>query len=147
LSLASVLSVTNRLWLARRGGADTTRPLLDSATPPSRACGVFEDLLLCTDGLAAYPKQALKVLREPLRTGKRGRPRLLLPEGVMVAQALKRYAPRRTLATIPSRYNRDWRKLHARSSSVCGQDVASMAIRGSPVHPRASVGHAATGRR
>ena len=62
-----------------------------------RACGAFEDLLLCTDGLAAYPKQALKVLREPLRTGKRGRPRLLLPEGVMVAQALKRYVRRRVI--------------------------------------------------
>jgi hypothetical protein len=27
-------------------------------------------LLLCTDGLASYPKQALKVFSEPLRTGK-----------------------------------------------------------------------------
>jgi hypothetical protein len=65
-----------------------------------RACGAFEDLLLCTDGLAAYPKQALKVLREPLRTGKRGRPRLLLPEGLMVAQAVKRYARRRVIGVL-----------------------------------------------
>jgi hypothetical protein len=60
-----------------------------------RSCGTFQSLLLCTDGLSSYPKQALKVLREPLRTGKRGRPRLLLPEGLMIAQAVKRYARRR----------------------------------------------------
>jgi hypothetical protein len=36
--------------------------------------------LLCTDGLSSYPKQALKVLREPLRTGKRGRPQWNYPE-------------------------------------------------------------------
>ncbi len=66
-----------------------------------RACGAFENLLLCTDGLAAYPKQALKVLREPIRTGKRGRrPRLLLPEGLMVAQALKRYTRRRVVGIL-----------------------------------------------
>ncbi len=57
--------------------------------------------MLCTEpGLAAYPKQAFKVLREPLRTGKRGRPRLLLPEGLMVAQALKRYARRRGVVGV-----------------------------------------------
>ena len=56
--------------------------------------------MLCTDGLAAYPKQALKVLREPLRTGKRGRPRLLLPESLMVAQAVKRYAQRRVIGVL-----------------------------------------------
>jgi hypothetical protein len=65
-----------------------------------RACGAFEDLLLCTDGLSSYPKQALKVLREPLRTGKRGRPRLLLPEGIMVAQVVKRYARRRVIGVL-----------------------------------------------
>jgi hypothetical protein len=65
-----------------------------------RACGAFQSLLLCTDGLSSYPKQALKVFSEPIRSGKRGRPRLLLPEGVMVAQALKRYARRRVIGVV-----------------------------------------------
>ena len=64
------------------------------------SCGSFDTLLLCTDGLSSYPKQALSVLREPLRTGKRGRPRLLLPEGLMVAQAIKRYARRRVIGVV-----------------------------------------------
>jgi len=40
------------------------------------------------------------VLREPLRTGRRGRPRLLLPEGLMVAQAVERYARRRVIGVV-----------------------------------------------
>jgi hypothetical protein len=40
------------------------------------------------------------VLRKPLRTGKRGRPRLLLPEGLMVAQVIKRYAQRRVVGVL-----------------------------------------------
>ncbi len=76
------------------------RTLIRTLLEGVRTCGAFETLLLCTDGLAAYPKQALKVLREPLRTGKRGRPRLLLPEGVMVAQAIKRHAQRRVVGVL-----------------------------------------------
>lgn len=76
------------------------RGLIRTLLEGVRACGAFDTLLLCTDGLAAYPKQALKVLREPLRTGKRGRPRLLLPDGVMVAQAIKRYTRRRVVGVL-----------------------------------------------
>ena len=39
-----------------------------------RACGAFQGLLLCTDGLSSYRKQALKAFGEALRTGKRGAP-------------------------------------------------------------------------
>jgi hypothetical protein len=65
-----------------------------------RACGALQSLLLCTDGLSSYPKQALKVFSEPIRTGKRGRPGLLLPEGLMVAQAVKSYARRRVVGVL-----------------------------------------------
>lgn len=57
-------------------------------------------LLLCTDGLASYPKAAIHLFREPLRTGEPGRPRLILPEGVMIAQVIKRYAKRRVVGVI-----------------------------------------------
>ena len=98
--LASAISVTSRLWLGGVVHIRRDRALIRRLLQGVRACGVFEDLLLCTDGLAAYPKQALKVLRKPLRTGKRGRPRLLLPEGLMVAQGLKRYARRRATGVV-----------------------------------------------
>jgi len=100
LWLASALSVTNRLWLGGVVQIRRDRCLIRQLLLRVRACGAFEDLLVCTDGLAAYPKQALKVLREPLRTGKRGRPRLILPEGLMVAQAVKRYARRRVVGVL-----------------------------------------------
>jgi hypothetical protein len=40
------------------------------------------------------------VLRYPERTGRRGRPRLLLPEGLMVAQVIKQYARRRMIGVV-----------------------------------------------
>ncbi|MCA1606889.1 MAG: hypothetical protein LC775_15790 [Acidobacteria bacterium] len=98
--LASALSVTSRLWLGGVLQIRRDRALIRALLEGVRTCGTFEALLLCTDGLAAYPKQALKVLREPLRSGKRGRPRLLLPDGVMVAQAIKRYARRRVTGVV-----------------------------------------------
>jgi hypothetical protein len=52
-----------------------------------------------------------------------------------------------TLATIPSRCNRVWRDLRARSSSVCGRGVASMPIRVSLVHLPTLDGRVATARR
>jgi hypothetical protein len=100
LWLASALSVSSRLWLGGVVQIRRDRCLIRQLLLRVRACGAFEELLLCTDGLAAYPKQALKVLREPVHTGKRGRPRLLLPEGIMVAQAVKRYARRRVVEVL-----------------------------------------------
>ena len=99
--LASAISVTSRLWLGGVVRVQRDRGLIHTLLEGVRACGAFEALLLCTDGLASYPKkQALKVFSEPLRTGKRGRPRLLLPEGLMVAQAIKRYARGRVIGVL-----------------------------------------------
>ncbi len=100
LWLASALSVTSRLWLGGVVRVRRDRHLIRMLLRGVRVCGAFKNLLLCTDGLAAYPKQALSVLREPLRTGRPGRPRLLLPEGLMVAQAVKRYARRRVSGVL-----------------------------------------------
>jgi hypothetical protein len=61
---------------------------------------VVRAVLLCTDGLASYPKAAIHLFREPLRTGRVGRPRLILPEGLMIAQLIKRYARRRVIGVV-----------------------------------------------
>ena len=63
-----------------------------------RACGAFGSLLLCTDGLSSYPKQALSVMRYPERTVARWRresgyqcrrvhEHLVQAGGVLLAQA------------------------------------------------------------
>ncbi len=98
--LASALSVGSRLWLGGVVQVQRDRSLIRTLLERVRACGAFQSLLLCTDGLCSYPKQAMSVLREPLRTGKRGRPRLLLPEGLMIAQTIKRYSRRRVKEVV-----------------------------------------------
>ncbi len=45
-------------------------------------------------------KAAIHLFREPLRTGRVGRPRLILPEEVMIAQTIKKYARRRVIGVV-----------------------------------------------
>ena len=97
---ASALSVSSRLWLGGVVQARRDRGLIRSLLERVRACGAFDTLLLCTDGLSSYPKQALGVFSKPLRTGKPGRPRLLLPEDLMIAQVIKRYSRRRVIGVL-----------------------------------------------
>jgi transposase-like protein len=100
LWLASALAVPSRLWLGGAISAHRDRALIRAVLTRVRACGPTQAVLLCTDGLAAYAEQARRLFREPQRTGRRGRPRLVLPAGVLVAQALKRYARRRVVAVV-----------------------------------------------
>lgn len=98
--LACALEVRSRLWLGGVISESRDRGLIHSVLMRVRECGSVSKVLLVTDGLASYAKQALRVFREPLRTGKRGRPRLVLPEGVMVARVKKRYQRRRVVEVI-----------------------------------------------
>ena len=105
LWLASAIAGPSRLWLGGAVSAARDGGLVRAVLERVRACGPGHAVLLCTDGLASYPKQALRVFRAPRRTGRRGRPRLVLPNGVLIAQAIKRYA-RRRLASVERRVAR-----------------------------------------
>ena len=121
----SHLGYSSRPWLGGVVRVQRDRGLIHTLLQGVRACGAFEALLLCTDGLPAYPKQALKVFSEPLRTGKPGRPRLLLPEGVMVAQAIKRHAARRRVIGVHRRIVRGTQvEVQARLRSTQGGTTA-----------------------
>ncbi len=96
--LAMSLSVASRLWLGGAVSATRDRALIHAALARVAACGPVAALLLCTDGLISYPRQAVRVFRHSVRTGGRGRPRLILPKGVLIAQAIKRYSQRRVRA-------------------------------------------------
>ncbi len=96
--MAMALSVTSRLWLGGVVSATRDRRLIHALLTQVRACGAVTTLLLCTDGLSSYPRQAARVFRHAMRTGRRGRPPLLLPDGVLVAQVVKQYAKRRMTA-------------------------------------------------
>ncbi len=96
--LAMAISVPSRLWLGGVVSVTRDRGLIRAALLRVRAAGAVTALLLCTDGLISYPRQALRCFRQPVRTGGRGRPRLILPPGVLIAQAIKRYTKRRVRA-------------------------------------------------
>jgi transposase-like protein len=99
--LASALEVRSRLWLGGVVRAHRDRRLIRALLWRIRACGSVAQILLCTDGLACYAKQALLIFREASgRTGRVGRPRLILPEGVMVARIKKRYERRRVVEVL-----------------------------------------------
>jgi len=97
LWVATALSVTSRLWLGGVVSAHRDTALIRRLLERVRACGAAATVLLCVDGLASYVSQARAVFREPQRTGRGGRPRLVLPAGVCIAQVVKRYARRRVV--------------------------------------------------
>lgn len=98
--LAYALEVRSRLWLGGVVSESRNRGLIRRVLMRVRECGSVSRVLLVTDGLASYAKQALHVFRKPLYTGRRGRPRLVLSEGVMVARVKKRYERRRVVEVI-----------------------------------------------
>lgn len=98
--LACALEVRSRLWLGGVISESRDRGLIRCVLMRVRECGSVGKVLLVTDGLASYARQALHVFREPLGTGKRGRPRLVLPGGVMVARVKKRYERRRVVEEV-----------------------------------------------
>lgn len=98
--LGLALAVPSRLWLGgvlspRRDGALVRLLLLRV-----RACATSAAFLLCVDGFAAYVSAAWAVLRVPLRTGCRGRPRLAWPEGFLLAQVVKSHQGHRLAEVI-----------------------------------------------
>ena len=96
--MAMALSVVSRLWLGGVVSARRDHLLIHALLKQVRACGAVTTVLLCTDGLASYPRQAARVFRQAVRTGKRGRPTLVLPAGVLIAQVVKQYAKRHVTA-------------------------------------------------
>lgn len=98
--LASALEVRSRLWLGGMVSLHRDTALIRELLLRVRRCGPVEKILLVTDGLASYKSQALKVFREPFRSAKVGRPRLILAEGVMIARVTKRYQRRRVVKVV-----------------------------------------------
>ncbi len=99
---AMALDVASRLWLG--GAVSRTRDgaLVTRALERVRACAATRAILLCVDGFVAYVGAARSVFRVPVYTGKRGRPRLALPEGFLLAQVVKSHKGRR-LAEVTRR--------------------------------------------
>ena len=95
--LAMALAVPSRLWLGGVISAHRDRLLITRLVQIVRACAQHPAILVCVDGLASYVTAFRRVFREPLHTGRRGRPRLMLPAGFLLGQVVKHYAKRRVV--------------------------------------------------
>jgi len=92
---AMALAVPTRLWLG--GDLSPTRDgaLVTATLRRVAACAASTALLLCVDGFAAYVGAVRTVFRVAVRTGRPGRPRLVLPETLLLAQVVKSHQGRR----------------------------------------------------
>ena len=95
--MALALAAPTRLWLGGVISRQRDLVLITRLVQRVRACVVTPAILVCVDGLASYVTAFLKVFRQPIRTGRRGRPQLVLPVGFQFAQVVKHSAQRHVL--------------------------------------------------
>ena len=95
--MALAMMVSTRLWLAGEVSAQRDLPLIRRLIARVRACALQRPLLVCTDGLCSYVRAIRETFRDPVQTGRQGRPRLRSWRNVCIAQVVKRYAQRRVV--------------------------------------------------
>ena len=93
--LALALAVPSRLWLGGAISPQRDGTLIRRVVERVRACARRLDILVCVDGLSSYVTAFRRAFRVPVRTGRPGRPRLVLPDGFLLGQVVKQYAQRR----------------------------------------------------
>ena len=96
---AMALAVPSRLWLGGVISPQRDTTLITALVQQVRACASSLAILVCVDGLASYVTAFLRVFREPVRTGRRGRPHLVVEPGLLIGQVVKRYARRHVIST------------------------------------------------
>lgn len=96
---AMAVAVPSRLWLGGILSPHRDRDLITTLVQQVRACAAALGILVCVDGLASYVTAFLRVFREPIRTGRRGRPRLVVEPGLLIGQVVKQYAQHRVVST------------------------------------------------
>jgi transposase-like protein len=95
LWMAMAMAVPSRLWL---GGVVSERrdlTLILAVVGMVRRAAKGLSFLVCVDGLASYVTAFTRVFRQPERTGKRGRPRLVAISGLLLGQVIKHHRGRR----------------------------------------------------
>jgi hypothetical protein len=93
--MALALMVQTRLWLAGEVSVHRNMPLIRQLIARVWRCAAHRPLLCWTDGFVASIRAIRETLRDPVRTGAQGRPRLRPWRNVCIAQVVKRYTQRR----------------------------------------------------
>ena len=97
--MALAMMISTRLWLAGAVSEHRDMPLIRRLIERVRRCAAPRPLLVCTDGLCSYIRAIRETFRDPVPTGKGGRPRLRPWRNVLIAQVVKRYERRCVVAT------------------------------------------------
>jgi transposase-like protein len=98
--MAMALAVPARLWLGGVISEHRDRKLITHLVQRVHACAASLAILVCVDGLASYVTAFLQVFRHTVRTGRRGRPRLVVEPGLLIGQVIKRYEKRRVVEVV-----------------------------------------------
>jgi len=92
---AMALAVPSRLWLGGVISPHRDKELIRTLAQQIRACACSLAVLVCVDGLSSYVGAIGDAFRERVLSGTPGRPRLVRPPEVLLAQVIKSYAKRR----------------------------------------------------
>jgi transposase-like protein len=97
--IATAMTVFSRLWLWGAISWDRDAALVEPVIEQVRAAAQPEQpILFAVDGFTAYVTSILKVFRDPLYTGKPGRPRLLVWQDLHIVQVVKQRVGRRLVS-------------------------------------------------
>jgi transposase-like protein len=87
--MALALAAPTRLWLGGVMSPQRDQALIMALVQQVRAGASHLDILVCVDGLSSYISALRRVFRDPVYTGRRGRPRLVLAAGFLLGQVVK----------------------------------------------------------
>lgn len=87
--MAMAMMVSTRLWLGGAVSAKRNLALLSELVAQIRSVALCRKLLLSVDGLKSYVKAFQKAFRTPLHTGKRGHPKLIAWQEIVIVQVVK----------------------------------------------------------
>ena len=97
--IATAITVFSRLWLWGAIGWQRDEALITPVIEQVRAAAQRgQALLFAVDGFKAYLGCILKVFRDPLYTGRRGRPQLIVWDDLHIVQVVKQRVRRRLLS-------------------------------------------------
>ena len=88
--MAMALAVPSRLWLGGVISPQRDLALITTLVQMVRSCARTLAIVVCVDGLASSVTAFLRVFRYPVRTDRPGRPRLVLEQGLLLGQVVKR---------------------------------------------------------
>jgi transposase-like protein len=97
--VATAMTVFSRLWLWGTISWERDTALIEPVIEHVRAAAApNRPILFAVDGFKAYVWCILKVFRDPVHTGKRGRPPLLVWDELQIVQVVKQRVGRRLLS-------------------------------------------------